>query len=174
MDLQERQEKALIEYDGLIKDLAKYHPIHGYDKEDIEQEFRLVLLKAVENFDPTKGIQFTTYFITSCKNVVKKIKKREYADKRPRVDLLLDKTDPRTGVKFIKYFADVDEDKGDKVLASIVIEKLEELETGGLTLDRYLGGLTYEELAEKYELSLSKAYRVDKSNIEEVKARMKE
>lgn len=67
-------EKYLLEYDETIKKLAKYsYDIYGMDKDDLEQELRMVLLNCVDKFNPKKGVKFNTYFITACHNRVRRL-----------------------------------------------------------------------------------------------------
>lgn len=67
-------EKYLLEYDETIKKLAKYsYDIYGMDKDDLEQELRMVLLNCVDKFNHKKGVKFNTYFITACHNRVRRL-----------------------------------------------------------------------------------------------------
>jgi len=67
-------EEYLLEYDETIKRLAKYsYDIYGMDKDDLEQELRMVLLNCVDKFNHKKGVKFNTYFITACHNRVRRL-----------------------------------------------------------------------------------------------------
>lgn len=48
--------------------------IEGLDPEDILQELRIVLMKAQQKYDPTKGVAFSTYLYRACKNRVGKLR----------------------------------------------------------------------------------------------------
>lgn len=165
----ENIEKLLIEFDPLIVRLAKHNPVHGYDPDDLEQEFRMVLLKCVKNFDDTKGAKFETYFITSCKNKIKKIKAKMYADKRPLIELSLNRIDKETGLEFIQLYQANDEPDYDEQLLQEITDSLASMENGELTMDYFLEELTYEQLAEKYHMSLSKVYRINTKNVDNLR-----
>lgn len=69
-------EEGLIAYDNLILRLAKNNKVHGYDNEDLAQEFRMILIKCLNNFDESKRVKFETYFITACKNEVNRLRRK--------------------------------------------------------------------------------------------------
>lgn len=159
-------EKLLIEFDPLIVRLAKHNPVYGYDPEDLEQEFRMVFLKCVENFDDTKGAKFETYFITSCKNKVKKIQAKMYADKRPLIELSLNRIDKETGLEMLQLYQSNDTPDYDEVLAQEITDSLISMENGEITLDYFFEEMTYEQLAEKYAMTVSMVYRINTKNLE--------
>jgi RNA polymerase sigma factor (sigma-70 family) len=162
-------EKLLIEYDPLIVKLSKYNQVQGYDEEDLQQEFRMVFLKCYKNYDKTKGAKFDTYFITSCKNKVKKIKAKMYADKRPLIEYSLNRIDRETGLEMLQLYEDKRKQEYDDVLLQEIIDSLSTMEFGDLTMDYFFEEMTYEELSKKYEISVSKAYRKNINNLENLR-----
>lgn len=67
-------EEYLLEYDKTIKKLVKYsYDVYGMDKDDLEQELRMVLLNCVDKFNHNKGVKFSTYFITACHNKIRRL-----------------------------------------------------------------------------------------------------
>lgn len=48
---------------GLVFSLVRRFEFPGVDREDLEQEAFLGLLKAIEGFDPTRGTRFSTYAV---------------------------------------------------------------------------------------------------------------
>lgn len=165
----EHIERLLIEYDPLIVKLAQNNPVHGYDPEDLEQEFRMIFLKCVENYDDTKGAKFDTYFITSCKNKVKKIKAKMYADKRPLIELSLNRIDKETGLEMLQLYEANNTPDYDEVLLQEIVDSLVSMENGDITLDYFFEEMTYEQLAEKYGMTLSKVYRTNTKNLESLR-----
>ena len=84
-----------VEIEELIKKIAKYNKVYGYDKEDLEQEFRMIYFSCLSNFKEEKNVQFKTYFITSCLNKVNRLRKKNknnpiYLDELNITDNLLD------------------------------------------------------------------------------------
>jgi RNA polymerase sigma factor (sigma-70 family) len=165
----ENIEKRLIEFDPLIVRLAKHNPVYGYDPEDLEQEFRMVFLKCIENFDDTKGAKFETYFITSCKNKVKKIQAKMYADKRPLIELSLNRIDKETGLEIINMYQANNDPDYDELLLQEITDSLASMENGEVTMDYFFEEMTYEQLAEKHGMTVSKVYRINTKNLESLR-----
>lgn len=159
-------ELKLMEYDNLIRQLAHTNPVHGYEPEDLAQEFRMVFLKCYEKYDETKKIKFDTYFITSCKNRVKNIKAKIYAGRRPLIELSLNRINQETGLELINYFQDNTVDDRLESLAQDIVDTLEAMDFGYITMDYFFEEMTFEQLAEKYDMSLSKVYREHKENLQ--------
>lgn len=57
----------------LIHKFSNNRTIPGYDKEDIEQELRVVLFKSDQLFDPNKKSKFITYLYSAFSSKVKKL-----------------------------------------------------------------------------------------------------
>lgn len=111
------QENDLLKYEDLVQNLAKYNKVFGYDKEDLEQEFRMILWKCLQNFKVEKKVKFETYFITACNNEIKRLRKKnkekclsldnQVNENEDFIDLLLDNTFEREqDIKELEHFLD--------------------------------------------------------------------
>jgi RNA polymerase sigma factor (sigma-70 family) len=111
------QESDLLKYEDLVQNLAKYNKVFGYDKEDLEQEFRMILWKCLQNFKVEKNVKFETYFITACNNEIKRLRKKnkekclsldnQVNENEDFIDLLLDNTFEREqDIKELEHFLD--------------------------------------------------------------------
>jgi RNA polymerase sigma factor (sigma-70 family) len=69
-------EEGLIAYDNLIVRLSKNNKVNGYDNDDLAQEFRMILIKCLKNFNKDKNVKFDTYFITACKNEISRLRRK--------------------------------------------------------------------------------------------------
>lgn len=65
-------DKLLQEYEPIIDKVANLNPVKSsyFTKEDLKQEFRMILVKCNDTFDKSKKTSFKSYFITSCKYFV--------------------------------------------------------------------------------------------------------
>lgn len=70
-------EELLEKYEGLIKKLSYTNSVYGFANEDLQQEFRMLLLTCNKKFDPSYGYAFSTYFVKSCKNKISKLRRKE-------------------------------------------------------------------------------------------------
>jgi RNA polymerase sigma factor (sigma-70 family) len=111
------QENDLLKYEDLVQNLAKYNKVFGYDKEDLEQEFRMILWKCLQNFKVEKKVKFETYFITACNNEIKRLRKKnkekclsldnQVNENEDFIDLLLDNTfEKEQDIKELEHFLD--------------------------------------------------------------------
>lgn len=55
------------QYEKLITKMRNKYTVPNYSKDDIEQEVMMILWKAYNTFDETKGVTFTHYFYRSFK-----------------------------------------------------------------------------------------------------------
>ena len=68
-----RDRNAVIErFVPLARSLARRHRRGGEPLEDLEQVAYLALIKAVDGFDPTRGLAFTTYAVPSISGAIKR------------------------------------------------------------------------------------------------------
>lgn len=72
----------LVEYDNLIDKVATLNPIYSpyYEKEDLKQDLRMILVRCNNQFDPEMGVKFKSYFVTSCKHYIWDERRRHKAD----------------------------------------------------------------------------------------------
>ena len=86
MQLTERQiEQKIEEYMGLITSMALKIHLDGYEKEDIIQELSMEFVKALKNYDETKGAELKSYFINYQRRWLTRKLQAQNAYKRPKV-----------------------------------------------------------------------------------------
>lgn len=153
-------EEILLKYEPLIQNLAKYHKVDNLDKEDVEQELRLVLIKCVENFNPDKGVQFDTYFTRSALNKINKLRRQHHKN-------LSLNTTMKNGVEFIEMLSDSNDDLN--IIKEEVIEFLHSLPYGRETVRHLMYGETQVSLAKEAGISKGWLNKKIKDNIKAVK-----
>jgi len=153
-------EKILLKYEPLIQNLAKYHKVATLDKEDVEQELRLVLIDCVKKFNSDKGIQFKTYFTRAALNKINKLRRQH------RKNLSLNTT-MKNGVEFIEMLSDSNDDFN--IIKEEVIEFLYSLPYGYETVRHLMYGETQVSLAKKAGITKGWLNKKIKDNIKAVK-----
>ena len=58
-------EKAITEYCGFINYMVAKYNIRGYEKDDLRQEFMLILYKCLKFYKDGTGVKFITYYTTA-------------------------------------------------------------------------------------------------------------
>ena len=76
------------QWGGMLRRFALWR-ISGYEYDDLYQEMRLVLHKAQQSYDPTRGAAFITYLWRACLNKVGKLRHQTGAQKRVPQDSLV-------------------------------------------------------------------------------------
>ncbi len=84
-------EQRLIESENLIHTMARRYFLEGLDHDDIFQEISLQFVKALRDFDESKGNKFETVFFTYVKNWFRKAIYTQTRSKRGRLILSLDR-----------------------------------------------------------------------------------
>ena len=64
-------DELLIQWEPKIHKMLQTTFIIGMDREDIEQELRIAILKAADHFDTSKGVSFHTYLHTVMINTIR-------------------------------------------------------------------------------------------------------
>ena len=91
---------ALIEqWEPKIKKLLANTYVYGWDKEDLEQELRIAIVKAAKGFNEDRGVIFHTYLHTAMVNILRTLISK--AQKRIITDSL-DVTNPETNMAPLK------------------------------------------------------------------------
>jgi DNA-directed RNA polymerase sigma subunit (sigma70/sigma32) len=93
----------LNKHEALINKLSYTNKVYGYDKEDLQQEFRMILLDCVDKFDDKRGIKFSTYFVKSCNNKVRKLRVKEKDEHHASLNVKLGNED---GQEFLDLVED--------------------------------------------------------------------
>ena len=143
-----------------IKYLASSFRVHGMEKDDLEQEFAIVLLRANNNFDPTRGASFKTFFVSSCKNRVKDLW-------RKKDEIMYTLNQPINDADGGEHIDNVVSDDllnkpGDylEMLSGIV---------GGHVTYRWAMGETFNQIADSLGISLSATYRIHTNVIKTIR-----
>jgi RNA polymerase sigma factor (sigma-70 family) len=162
-------DNLLVEYEPIIKKVADMNPIYSpfFTKDDLTQEFMMILLRCNELYNPNKGASFKSYFIQSCKHYVWDERNRHKAEGSldeeivlhgqqhlTRKDVLMD--DSILQDEMVFRYAKYDE----------VVEALQQVTNGDLVL-RYLTtnvtfydiareqGISHQAVQQKYQKALS-------------------
>ena len=76
-DHQEARQQLVMSHMNLVRYLANKYKNRGEPREDIEQVGYLGLLKAIDRFDPSRGLEFTTFATPTIQGEIK----RHFRDK---------------------------------------------------------------------------------------------
>lgn len=73
------EDKLVAEYYPKIQTMTRNflgaNRIRGYQAEDVEQELLMTLVRTARNFNPARGLKFSTYFYRSAHSLLSDIKK---------------------------------------------------------------------------------------------------
>ncbi len=79
------RDELVVEHLGLARSLARRYSGRGEAVEDLEQVATVGLLKAVERFDPERGLAFTTFAVPTITGEIKRhFRDRGWATRVPR------------------------------------------------------------------------------------------
>jgi RNA polymerase sigma-B factor len=82
---QQVRDELVVEYLGLARALARRYSGRGESMEDLQQVATVGLLKAVERFDPGRGLSFTTFAVPTITGEIKRhFRDRTWATRVPR------------------------------------------------------------------------------------------
>tara|TARA_R100000789_G_C2987943_1_gene145288 strand:- start:405 stop:926 length:522 start_codon:yes stop_codon:yes gene_type:complete len=139
----EINDDLIKQWEPKIQSLLANTYIYGWDKEDLEQELRIAILKAAKGFNADKGVIFHTYLHTAMVNVLRtliaKAQKRLVTESLDAVNIetemlpskivqaLADKTNLEEEVIFTAMLENVD-------LTSLEVRFIK-LRLEGLTMD---------------------------------------
>ena len=153
-------EEILVKYDPLIQNLAKYNKVATLDKEDVEQELRLVLLNCVEKFNHDKGTQFKTYFTRAALNKINELRRQHHK-------ILSLNATMKNGEEFIETISDNTDDFN--IIKEEVIEFLHSLPYGRETVRHLMYGETQVSLAKEAGITKGWLNKKIKDNIKAAK-----
>lgn len=159
------REQVLRDYENLMRGIAHKTKINNYTFDDIMQELYMVALSCADNFNEDKGVAFSTYLTKSCHYKIKELrmKNRQYLE--PLDDYVGEDT------TFLDMLPDTNGQTPEEwTLEQDVMEALDALPYGHITRMFYLEGKSQIEIAK--ELGLSKSYvnKVNRRNIEKLRA----
>ena len=162
------KEQVLIDYDGLLRDIARKVKVNYYTYEDILQELRMVAILCADKFDESKGTAFSTYLTKSCYYKIKELRM-----KNRNTTLSLD-----AYVGEDTTFVDMLEDEKaytseDYQEQEEIIEILDRLPYGYVTKMIYIDGKSQIDIAK--ELGFSKSYinKINRKNLETLRSLLK-
>lgn len=142
-----------------IKQLSSMYKVKGMERDDLEQEFAIVLLKCNENFDGSKGATFRTFFVASCKNKVKDFW-------RHKDEILYVLNDPVSDSEHSEVI--------DLLVSDLLINKRDYLDMlralpEGYITHKWAYGATFQEIADELNTSVSSVYRAHLNNIKKLR-----
>lgn len=159
-------EGLALRVEPIIKKLINDTHLSLYDKDDLYQECLMVLDMCNNTYDENKKTKFTTYFYTSAKNRMYDLIRYDNREKRPDlrsfedVDILLnDVLDTNIDL----------EETGFTDMFFKMIEYLEKMPRGDITISIYRDEMTMKEVAEKHGISEQRVQQLNKRNIEKLK-----
>lgn len=182
---EKEQEQFLNQYNGFIHMMTQKYVRHlkDYDYEDLLQEFRMILLEALEKYADDGRAKFSSFAGLLMKNRFIYLKRSEMALKRP--DYLLTLDDDISDSESADSFLDIvegmydDEPTPDEVdyytrLEQDIIQELSKYERGFITIDYYINEMSTQEIADKYRISISLAKHINKVNLMKLKNSFRE
>lgn len=159
------REKILRDYENLLRSIAHKTQVNNFTYEDIMQELYMVALSCADKFDETKGIAFSTYLTKSCHYKIKELrmKNRNYTENLD--DFVGEDT------TFLDMLPDTQGQTPEEwTLEQDILEELDKLPYGYITKMFYLEGKTQIEIAEELELSQSYVNKVNRKNLQKLRA----
>jgi RNA polymerase sigma factor (sigma-70 family) len=159
------KEKMIIQYDNLIKSIARNTRINNHEHDDIVQELYMVALNCADKFNPEKGIEFSTYLTKSCQYKIKELRMKNKVYPEPLDEEIGD------GTTFLDMLLDMDTQSPEAwTLEQDILEELDKLPHGHITRMFYLEGKSQIEIAEELGLSQSYVNKVNRKNLEHLRA----
>lgn len=175
-------EEKINEYMGLIIHLANRYGIEGYDKQDLQQEFSMLLVKALDNYDEARGANFDTYFTTYVRRWVHNAIKRQETQKRGTLVSMevlgvSRKTKSRVDDDIFALMIDEENltpDELDFVVRrdEFVLNCLKEMPYGHFTIGVLIEGKTFDEVGKDFGVTLQWVHQKHKQNIEILKEKL--
>ena len=175
-------ENKINQYMGLIIHLANRYGIEGYDREDLQQEFSMLLVKALDNYDEERGANFDTYFTTYVRQWVHKAIKKQQAEKRGTLVSIEElgiskKTKSRIDDDVFSLMIDEENltpDELDFVVRrdEFVLNCLKEMPYGHFTIGVLIEGKTFEEVGKENGCTFQWVHQKHKQNVELLKEKL--
>lgn len=182
---EKEQEQFLSQYNGFIHMMTQKYVryLKNHEYEDLLQEFRMMLLEALEKYVDDGRAKFSSFAGLLMKHKFIYLKRSEMALKRPNYLLTLD--DDISDIEYADSFLDIvegmydDEPTPDEQdyhvrLERDIIQELSKYERGFITIDYYLNEMSTQEIADKYNISISLVKHINKINIMKLKNTFKE
>lgn len=175
-------ENKLTQYKGMIIYLANRYGIEGYENEDLQQEFSMLLIKALDNYDEDRGANFDTYFTTYVRQWVHKAIKKQEAEKRGTLVSMEElgvsqKTKSRVDDDVFALMIDENNLTPDQAdfntrRDEFILETLKEMPYGQFTIGVLIEGKTFEQVGLENGCTLQWVHTKHKQNVEELKQKM--
>lgn len=161
-------EQRLFEMEDTIQSLVKYNKIRGYDDEDLAQDLRFIAMQCHNNFDESKNVKFKTYFTKSALNFIYKQQHRMNNNHFVQVDItkLTDDNNFETALDLFYQPEEVNEYED---MLPQILKVIKNMPQGHFTLEYYFGGLTQQQLAEKYKISQVMVHKILQNNTEHLR-----
>jgi len=162
-------ECAVKEYDGLINYLANKYGIRGYDRDDLKQEFMMLLYKCLRYYNEDNGAIFTTYFTTAVHrwmntNLIRMEHKLEVTS-FDSVDITFDIFQCDEDVEFNVLI---------QGMAECIIEEVKTVRYGDLVLDVLYGNMTLSQASDASGVSKQRIQQLCSKVKDKLKEKLKE
>lgn len=164
-------EEQLEQYKGLIVFFTKKYNISNYTHEDLFQEFSMLLVKALDNYDVSRGASFDTFYTAYIRRWIHKELRKNSREKRG--DLLLIFDDEESNMlpnsdKLDEYIDDAktpDELEKEGREIEFIEEQLKEMKYGVYSIGILFDGLTLQEVAKENGVSFQFVQQEHKKNL---------
>lgn len=151
----ENIDELLQEYEQIIDKVAYLNPVKSsyFSREDLKQEFRMILVKCNDTFDKSKKTNFKSYFITSCKYFVW----GEWASKRHPMN---ERLDQEIGGRYHEEASYIDLMADDSLPQDDIyydfMSILDNIKDGWMVKDIILKNRTYKDIAQELGISIER------------------
>lgn len=182
---EKEQEQFLKQYNGFIHMMTQKYVRHlkDYDYEDLLQEFRMILIDALDIYVDDGRAKFSSFAGLLMKNKFINLKRLEMAEKRP--DYLLTLDIDISDSEYAESFLDIattmyddeptPEERDFQIkLERDIIQELSKYERGFITIDYYINQMSTQEIADKYHMSISLVKYINKVNLMKLKNTFRE
>jgi hypothetical protein len=88
------------------------------------------------------------------------------------IELSLNRIEKETGIEFINMLPSEPDEINYEDLEDQLLDWLAQMPYGEISIDYYFNEYTYEKLAEKYDTTIARLYRLNRNNIETLKRKL--
>ena len=143
--------------------------VDGYTREDLFQECLMVLHKAIETFDDSRGASFMTYLYNLLRNMIANLLEKQAREKVPNLVYV----DFNSAVINNEMYNANNDNVEDMETTKEVVDYLMTLPRGEITFLHFMGGLTQQEIADMEGISKQRVNALNKRNIDRLREHYK-
>ena len=168
-------EQRLLEFDPLIMHNAKKFSIRGYQVDDLAQEFRMATVRALKNFDESKGTSLKTFVIKYINNSISALIITQNRFKRGEAEFLLDAYGEQSKNNWLRSFdkspEDIDRDlRNEEMMREFLLTKT----CGDWSIEILFEGITVREIAQREGVTHQYIYAIHNKNLKDLKIKIRE